>query len=165
MKTTTVNASSKKRNPVEVTIAVTKFNDVLATSESRDRCETAYIMKLRRADPRATIKGDNLYIRRPGADLRFTIGAADGAREKYFPVGITFVREGQPSSSDAERLGLRNFPQSDTRSEGKSLVIRDRYRDGRKPVRYKFSVVIQRGSDGKIGIIDPGIIHDDSDGS
>ena len=33
------------------------------------------------------------------------------------------------------------------------------YRDKTSGVRYKFSLFIQRGSDGAIGVIDPGIIH------
>jgi hypothetical protein len=40
-------------------------------------------------------------------------------------------------------------------------VIVDSYRDTAPHVRYKFSVVVQRGADGRIGIIDPGIVHED----
>jgi hypothetical protein len=56
-------------------------------------------------------------------------------------------------------LGFLNFPQSETRFDGRGLSITDTYKDASLYVRFKFSIVIQRGSDGKIGIIDPGIIH------
>ena len=158
MKTPTKQSSSKK--PVEVLIAVTKFRDVLSAEPSRDRRDTEYAMKLRRRDPRAYIKGDNIYVLRPGTTLRFTIGSAGGARETFYPAGITFVREGEKSDSDRLRLGLLNFPQTLTRLEGRTITITDSYRDRAKRVRYKFSLLVQRGSDGKMGIVDPGIVHE-----
>ena len=80
-------------------------------------------------------------------------------------MGITFVREGLPNANDEQRLGLLNFPQRKTRVIEKIISITDTYRDRKEVVKYKFSVIIQRGSDGKIGIIDPGILHDSSDAS
>jgi len=159
MKKRTTKATASSRRPVEVVIAVTKFVEVLGTNTDKS-CGIAYTMKLRRSDSRASIDGDNLRIRRPGAEIRFFIAAGPGDRDRYYPTGITFVREAE-SKGDKQRLGLYNFPQNHTRAEGRSLWIRDVYRDGAKRVRYKFSVLVQRGSDGKIGIIDPGIIHED----
>src|SRR5688500_14530104 len=94
MKTRIENAPKRKLKPVEVTIAVTKFADVLAVDKPQGSRDTKYTMKLGRKDPRAVIKGDNIYIKRPGATIRFTITSARAGRTRYFPVGITFVREG-----------------------------------------------------------------------
>jgi hypothetical protein len=161
MKTRIAAASATASKPVDVVIGVTKFRDVLANETSRGCRDTDYTMQLRRADSRAYIKGDDIHVRRPGAPIRFTVTSSPNDKDHYFPVGITFVREDDRSSSERQRLGFLNFPQRATRAEGRTLTILDTYRD-RSSVRYKFSLVLQRGSDGKIGIIDPGIIHETS---
>lgn len=158
MKLPTKKSSAKK--PVEITVTVTKFRDVLAADGERGGRETEYAIKLRRRDPRAYLKGDDIYILRPGTTLRFTIASADTAKETFYPAGITFVREGERTDSDRLRLGLLNFPQTLTRVEGRTVSITDSYRDKARRVRYKFSLLVQRGSDGKMGIIDPGIVHE-----
>ncbi|HVU16652.1 MAG TPA: hypothetical protein VHD32_06995 [Candidatus Didemnitutus sp.] len=145
--------------PIEVQLVVVKFNDVLQGGAPGEMgCD--YVMKLRREDPRVRIDGTDLLVKRPGGLIRFTVVADGTRRERYYPVGITFMREGARSSSDAQRLGLLNFPQGRTQPDGSSIIIADTYRDPAKRVRFKFSVVIQRGSDGSVGIIDPGIVHD-----
>lgn len=159
MKTSKVNLPSTTEKPVDVRITVTKFKDVLARDKSGQRRDTEYTMRLGRKHRLAAIKDDNLLIRPPGAMIRFTIGSSASDSEKYYPVGITFLREGEKNTSDRQRLGLLNFPQSETRFDGRALSITDTYKDASLYVRFKFSIVIQRGSDGKIGIIDPGIIH------
>lgn len=150
---------STANRPIDVLISVLRFRDILGGKPSRDGCCTDYAMKLARRDPRAFIKGDDLYINRPGAAVRFTLVSRTGDRQQYYPLGISFVREQTTSRSDAERLGFLNFPQSETQPDGRSLVIVDTYRDKAPGVRYKFSLFIQRGGDGAIGIIDPGITH------
>jgi hypothetical protein len=159
MKTSIVDAPPPTEKPVDVRITVTKFKEVLARDKSKER-GTEFTMRLGRKHPLAEVKDDNLFIRPPGTVIRFTIGSSAGDTENYYPVGITFLREDEKNSGDRQRLGFINFPQSKTRMEGRSLSITDSYRDSpSRYVRYKFSVVIQRGSDGKIGIIDPGLIH------
>jgi hypothetical protein len=159
MKTTLVKAPLATEKPVDVRITVTKFKDVLAQDKSGRNRDTGYTMRLGRKHPLAAVKGDELFIRRPGARIHFTIGSSAGDTEKYFPVGITFLREGRKDSSYRQRLGFINFPQSETRFNERSVAITDTYKDASPSVQYKFSLVIQRGSDGKIGIIDPRIVH------
>ena len=158
MKMPTKQSSTKK--PVEVSIAVTKFRDVLAGETPRGGRDTEYAMKLRKRDPRAYIKGDNIYVLRPGTTLRFILTPAANAKESFYPAGITFVREGERTDSDRLRLGFINFPQKYTRVDGRTISVTDSYRDKARGVRYKFSILVQRGSDGKLGIIDPGIVHE-----
>lgn len=162
MATTQSNKATSSSTPAEVRMTVTRFKDVLATASSGTARGTGYAMKLIAKHPSVAILGDVIYVKSPGAGLRFTLAAAPGDRENYYPIGIAFVRAGKGNTSDEQRLGLLNFAQRDTRPEGRSLAITYRYLDDPRDVRYKFSVVIQRGSDGRIGIIDPAIEHDNS---
>jgi hypothetical protein len=161
MKTRLAVAPARTSKPIDIVIGVAKFRDVLANETSRSGRGTDYVMKLRRPDSRAYIKGEDIYVKRPGAPIRFTIVSGSADKDHYYPVGITFVRESDRNDSERQRLGFLNFPQRATHAEGRTLTILDSYRD-RSSVRYKFSVVLQRGSDGKIGIVDPGIIHESS---
>jgi hypothetical protein len=160
MKTRTKTTSANARNPIEVSISVKRFVDVLTTSATRTCRGTEYAMKLKRKDRRASIRGDVIYVRPPGGVIRFTINSVPGDKDLYYPTGITFLREGEPYGNNMLRLGMLNFPQSRTHSDGHSLLIFDSYKDNAPRVRYKFSLMIQRGSDGLIGIIDPGIDHE-----
>jgi hypothetical protein len=159
MKTRMADTPARTEKPVDVRITVTKFREVLARDKSgRDR-STEYTMRLGRNHPLAEVNGENLFIRPPGATLKFTIRSSASDKENYYPVGITFLREGEKSSSDRQRLGFLNFPRGEIRFDVRSLSTTDTYKDPSRNVRFKFSLVIQRGSDGKIGIIDPRIIH------
>jgi hypothetical protein len=155
--------ATKTRQPAEVLISVTKFRDVLGATAAASRSgrQTDYRMRMKNEHPHVCVEGDRVCVMRPGAPIRFTVDAADGEQEKYFPVGITFVRGDSGGEGDEQRLGLLNFLQKNTHAKGRSLSIVDSYQDSAKGTRYKFSVIVQRGSDGKIGIIDPDIIHED----
>jgi hypothetical protein len=147
--------SARLPAPIEVILSVTKFNDIFRAGRP-----TQFVMKLARSHPLATIEGDTIIVRPPGAPIRFTLTTGDKTRERYYPVGITFVRAGAKKASDDLRLGFINFPERDTHAQEKEMIITDSYKDSAYPVRYKFSVVVQRGSDGRIGIIDPDIEHE-----
>jgi hypothetical protein len=160
MKTRTQRTAASARNPIEVSIFVRRFVDVLTTVAGRTCRGTEYVMKLRRKDPRAFIRGEIIYVRPPGGVIRFTISSVAGDKDLYYPTGITFLREGEPYGNNMLRLGMLNFPQSRIHADGHSFSILDSYKDDAPRVRYKFSLIIQRGSDGSIGIIDPGIDHE-----
>jgi hypothetical protein len=150
------------RNPVEVVISVTRFREALPT-KSRQGGATEFVMKLARKDPRAFIKGDVLFISRPNTSVRFTLRGAGASRDRYYPLGISFLRENNSEDGDDYRLGFLTFPQSETRPDGATLTILDTYRESAAGVRFKFSLFIQRGSDGALGIIDPSIEHIDDE--
>jgi hypothetical protein len=145
-------------DPIEVILSVTKFNDVLRAGRV-----TSFVMRLGRRHPLATIEGATIFVRKPGAPILFKLTTGDGTRERYYPIGITFVRANSKKATDALRLGFINFPERDTHTDEKEMLISDVYKDVEWPVLYKFSVVVQRGSDGKIGIIDPDIVHEDEE--
>jgi hypothetical protein len=143
-------------------MTVIGFKDVLSSERSDGSQRTGYKMKLVNKPSGVVIRGDVIYIKSAAADIRFTVASSVGDKENYFPTGITFVRQGTCEIGDEQRLGLSNFPQRKTRFERRSLSISARFKRTDNGVLYKFSVIIQRGSDGKIGIIDPGIGHDNS---
>jgi len=155
MKKKSAQTATRSRKPIEVILAVTKFNDVLRAGHP-----TEFDMKLACEHSLATIDGNTIIVRPPGAPIHFTLTTGDGTNERYYPVGITFVRANAKKVGDDLRLGFINFPERDTHAAKKALRIDDVYKDADYPVRYKFSVVVQRGSDGKIGIIDPDIDHE-----
>lgn len=154
--------AARTKSPAEILITVTKFRDVLAGEASRAFRGTDYEMKMQRKHPLVYIKDDVVYVRSPGATIRFTIDSCSEDKEKYYPSGITFVREGKNSTTDEQKLGKKNFLQRKIFLNGKKLTLTDSYKDEQLDVRFKFSVVIQRGSDGAIGVIDPVIEHDNS---
>lgn len=105
-----------------------------------------------------------LKITGPRATILFTITSRESPPpEEYYPVGITFFLENrEPSVRVRKRLGLANFTQLKIRPnrDAHSLSITDSYNEKEKGERYKFSVIIQRARDGKIGIIDPFIVNE-----
>jgi hypothetical protein len=101
---------------------------------------------------------DTLIVKAQGATLLFTI-----TQEEYYPVGITFfLKNGDPTVSDQKRLGILNFapPMIRPNKLEHSLQVTALNNEGKHKDWFKFSVIIQRACDGKIGIIDPGIIHE-----
>ena len=160
---TNARKATVSSKPAEIRMSVVRFEDVL-DGETQHTCrKTGFEMALVGSPTNVSLKGDIIYVKAPGATIRFTLVSLKEDKEHYYPIGITFFRTDKREVSEKQRLGLLNFPQSNIRLEGRTLSITDTYKDGRYPVRYKFSVVIQRGSDGKIGIIDPAISHDSSD--
>jgi hypothetical protein len=149
-------------NPVEVIVSVTRFRQAVAT-KNRPGGKTEVVMKLARTDPRASIKGDVLFISRPNTAVRFTLRGAGATREQYYPLGISFLREGSGKERAEDQLGFVTFPQSETQPDGTTLSILDTYKYTEGGARFKFSLFIQRGSDGALGIIDPSIEHIDDE--
>lgn len=145
--------------PAEVVLTVTEFRPVL-TPEVRGLPSTDYKMCLKRPHRRVSLKDDTLVVKYPGATLRLTIASTANDKTTYFPAGVTFVREDSKNLSVAERLGQKDILQRRIMIDGQTLTFTDRFKKGKDNVLYKFSVIIQRGSDGAIGIIDPSIEND-----
>ena len=149
-------------SPAEVVITVTKFQPVLSPELRGDR-DTAYTMRLKRPHRRVSLKDDIICVESPGATIRLTIASAAGDKIKYCPAGITFVREDGKCLSEELLLGRLHLPQRRIVIDGQTLTFTDRFKKGKESVMYKFSVIIQRGVDGVIGIIDPGLKNKNGD--
>ncbi len=156
--------STAPRNilPAEIQLTVTRFKTVLTSEAAPCSRDTGFAMKLLRPNPGVSVKGDVIYVSYPGAVLRFTIDSAAGDKNNYYPVGITFLRRGDSKVGEAQRLGFLNFSPPQIDPAKRSLAVAYRAKGDEPGSRYKFSVVVQRGSDGSIGIIDPDIVHDNS---
>ena len=100
---------------------------------------------------------NTLFVQAPGAMIQFVIAP----RMPYYPIGIAFLRKDPAPTSIEERLGLQNFtrPQS---QDAQCLLIDDHFVAGKPGTKvwYKFSIIIQSGSDGMLGIIDPGVVNE-----
>ena len=167
------NLPATVRGAAKVNFRVIDFRDVLAPDPPVKKGKhpgicpplnvrgTTYKMWMPKTHPQVSIDPkdpDTLIIKRQGATLLFTITS-----KEYYPVGITFfLKKGEPTVSDQKRLGFPNFAQLQIRPDKleHSLQVIALNNDSKHTDRFKFSVVIQRACDGKIGIIDPGIIHE-----
>jgi hypothetical protein len=147
--------------PAEFIITVTEFRPVLSP-ELREARDTSYTIRMKRPHRRVSLKDDTIIVKAPGATIRLTVASVPDDKVKYYPAGITFVREESKCLSEAELLGRKNFQQRRIVIDGQTLTFTDRFEKGKDKVLYKFSVIVQRGFDGAIGIIDPGIEHDGS---
>lgn len=154
MKKATVAASAI--SPAEVIITVTEFRPVLS-SKIRGARDTAYTMRLKKAHRHVSLKDDTICVEAPGATIRLTIASAAGDKVTYYPAGITFVREDGKCLGEDLLLGRTHLPQRRIVIDGQALTFTNRFKKGKDTVEYKFSVIIQRGADGAVGIIDPGI--------
>jgi hypothetical protein len=115
-------------------------------------------MRMKRDHPKVSVgeNGKTLLVKWPGAKLHFEVTPPD-----YFPVGISFkLISGIDKPSPEQRLGLHNFTYFKPEPQTHVLIIKDDFIDDQaNDDYYKFSIIIQRGSDGELGVIDPGFRH------
>jgi hypothetical protein len=94
-----------------------------------------------------------LRVKRP-VDIEIHLASAD-PKESYKPLALYFRQETDPNTKRKDPEGRTNFTTSLT-PKG-TVVMRHncllRGPDG----RYEFYVLIQRASDGAVGLIDPGV--------
>jgi hypothetical protein len=149
----------KLQDMAVVKLTVTGFRDIFSPTSKKQNRLTGYQMELV-PDTAGKVRRDNdtIFVKRPGAMIRFEI-ASSQKEETYYPVGIMFLRKTPRPTNVSERLGLNNFDRLPS-PNAQSLIINDHFSPSGVGDRYKFSIIIQRGSDGTLGIIDPGIEHE-----
>ena len=139
-----------------VTLTVTGFNNVFAPFK-RNRLTQFTMVLTKDLGGRVRLQDNTLFVKAPGAMIQFVIAP----RMPYYPIGIAFLRKDPAPTSIEERLGLQNFtrPQS---QDAQCLLIDDHFVAGKPGTKvwYKFSIIIQSGSDGMLGIIDPGVVNE-----
>ena len=91
-----------------------------------------------------------LRVKRP-VNIEIGLGSADPA-ESYRPLAVYFQQKTSAATVKSDPLGEANFTQSLTRG---SLVMRHNCVLRGPNGHYEFFVLIQRVSDGAIGLIDP----------
>ena len=158
VKTTLEGVEPELTSDAEIEFEVTNFINVLTAEGSLENRNSGHRMKLKRPHPKVSIDptdADTLIVESPGARLRFEISPSG-----IFPIGIAFqLREGVANPTDLERLGFLNFTQMKLHPDGNRLSVTDAFTDEEADDRYKFSMIVQRASDGEIAIVDPGIRH------
>jgi hypothetical protein len=127
--------------------AVPKVDFLLAVDGPNDRVRGNH-----RSNP------DYLLVQRGGpVNLSFTIVAGDGTGDAYFPVGISFA---PPRARRRGVVAARGtFTPGAVHIYGTTLYFTDNYDVASRGNIYEFSVAIQRSRDGRLGVIDPGIVH------
>jgi hypothetical protein len=166
-----VKSTGGSSNPPDLVLILTvnHFKDVTTAGVMTDKIvkghgpDVVMVIQKNLLPNRNTFQNNNLHLWYPdaqSASITFEIKPADD----YYFAGITFWKTNKDlsaltgSKTPAGRLGLGNFSPCRISDDRKSLSITDEYTE--HTVGYKFSIIIQRGSDGKIGMIDPGIIHE-----
>lgn len=97
------------------------------------------------------------FICREVVDFEIALASAD-PHEAYVPLAVTFQQNGNIVGEKRDSSGALNFerlvsPTGKLLFRNKWLIIGD---EG----QYEFFVLIQRVSDGQIGIIDPGMVNE-----
>lgn len=151
-------ARPEARNaPAQVTFTVVNFRTVTEAQPSTQFTDATMALA---EHPLVALTGtpaDGTLVLSGPVDLEIRIVSEDG-KETYKPVGITFAQKAKIAGERADRHGRRNFSAAVLKES--SLVVRGHFLDRNPEANWEFSVIIQRGSDGAIGIIDPGIEND-----
>lgn len=149
--------NSKALAPAQVTFTVIKFR--LATVANKKTQYTDATVALA-AHPLVAITGaatDATFHLRGAVDLEIRVESAD-AQETYTPLGIVFQQRAVSNSVRSDPLGRNNF--SPAYLNGSSLLVHAHHVGIGPAYHYEFFVLIQRVSDGAIGIIDPGVVNE-----
>ena len=150
--TASLAMAAETESPAQVTLSVTQFRDIRATTAGTRWTDARASLT---AHPSVRMSGEPEYATfhvKGAVDIAISVTSASSA-ESYVPIAIVFQQKtpGDPTKADTD--GRRNF--SAATLNGSTLTVRNRC--DLRGVRYEFFVVIQRVSDGAIGIIDPEI--------
>lgn len=153
-----IAAETGENAAARITLTVTQFRQLNETTVGTRWTDATTSLA---AHPSVTMSGQPelaiLHVKR-AVDLAITV-VSGNAGESYRPVAIIFQQKPASDGTLADPDGRRNF--SAAVVSDSTLTVRNRF--DLRGVRYEFFVVIQRVSDGAIGIIDPEIENSSSD--
>jgi hypothetical protein len=153
--------SAETDTPAVIAFKITAFNPVLVDDCEKPRSRSIpggasqAVMRVVKKNPRVRIDPERqlISVNAPGAILQFVVEP-----NLYLPIGISFWMLPTDAKVGAEqKAGLVDFEDPQIQRRGRTISINDRFKSGGPYFIYKFSMVIQRLSDGKLGIVDPGI--------
>lgn len=143
---------SAEPSPAHVTLTVTKFR-AIDSLQAPGYIDATTALMPHGAVTLVDRDGMPTFVVKRAVDLEIKI-ASDNPSESYRPVAIYFRQKSEGVASLSDPSGSINFATSIT-SAG-AVKLRHKFLGGRG-VRYEFFIVVQRASDGAIGIIDPEI--------
>lgn len=151
-------AFAQATETAQVTLTVTKFNPINPTGEIRLVDYTAS-MKPHSRVSMVDRAGMPTFICKSAIDFEVTIASTDG--ETYRPLAITFQQytDGVPADKK-DVAGHANFERLAQATPANAISFRSKAARTGPAGRYEFFVLIQRVSDGAIGLIDPYIEND-----
>lgn len=145
--------------PAEVTFSVVKFRPVTVANQGTQYTDATMTLT---PHPLVSVTGSaadaTLHPFAP-VDFEIKIVSVD-SKETYVPLGIVFEQKSPSSGAKTDPRGNINFAPASL--NGSTLLVHDHFARKGPEYNYEFFVVIQRGSDGAIGVIDPIIVHDNS---
>lgn len=149
-------ALAQAAETAQVTMTVTQFRPLTSLAENR------YVDATTSLSPHSTVRlvdreGMPTFICKEAVNLEITVASAD-PNEVYVPLAVTFQQQGDFTGEKRDRSGALNFERL-TAPNGK-LMFRNKALLRSPEGHYEFFVLIQRLSDGALGIIDPAIIND-----
>lgn len=140
----------------KVTPPVTQFRLLTAFAENR------YVDATTSLAPHATVTlvnrvGMPTLVCKDGVDIEITVASADPS-ENYIPLALTFQQYGEITGEKRDKSGAVNFER--LQANAGKLLFRNKAVHRGEGGRYEFFILVQRVSDGAIGLIDPDIETD-----
>ena len=146
--------------PAEVTFSVVKFRPVTVANQGTQYTDATMTLA---PHPLVSVTGSEADATlHPTAPVDFEIKIVSfDSKETYIPLGIVFEQKAPSTGAKTDPRGNINFAPACL--NGSTLLVHDHFVRKGPEYNYEFFVVIQRGSDGAIGLIDPAIVHNNSD--
>jgi hypothetical protein len=139
-----------------VTLTVQDFQDIFTAGGTGKARATGFKMKMKEPHPQVWVAGGAIHVRPPGAKIRFEIGPGN-----FIPIGIAYMRLlGRSSGSADGKLGLLNFAPPEILPKAGTISIITQFKPPEQRVVYEFYVTVQQSPSGRLGIIDPPIVHE-----
>jgi len=149
----TAIVSAQTAETAKVTLTVTNFRPLFSQAENR-YVDATVSMAPHGSVSLADRNGMPTFTCKGAVDLEIAVASADGI-ESCRPMAITFQQIGNVAAADKDVAGEQNFAR--LASTNGKLLFRNKALKRGEVGRYEFFVLIQRVSDGAIGIIDPDI--------
>ena len=137
----------------QATLTVTQFRSMNPVANT-DFIDTTTALAPHPAVSLVNVAGMPTFRAKRAHNLEITIASADG-KETYRPIGVFFRQKKDRPIVRADAEGWINFAW--TISAAGTLVIQHKFLQRGDDSRYEFYVLVQRVSDGAIGVIDPEI--------
>ena len=149
----------KSAENAQVTLTVVKFRSI---KSGTDRGYVDAVMTLAGHPDVTQVDRAGLppLVVKRAVDLEISVVSADRS-ESYTPLAVYFEQQVKGGAVKQDRSGKINITQWQTNKD--TVVIRNKFVHQGSDGEFEFFVVVQRASDGEIGIIDPMMTNEVND--